>query len=120
MQGPIGRQQPLVSGSRAINGYVNTVWTLGHWRPLYELLLSGTGIGVLLMPAAADALVAGQLQRVLPEYEMPRLPIRLLHPKVNRTSEKTRQIVAFLKQELQFEVFPDTAHSSASGQFGEA
>lgn len=79
---------------------VNVVWTVGHWRPLIALLLSGAGIGVLQVPAGAQALSAGQLKRVLPEYQAPGFRLRMLYPRNDTTSEISKRLIDFLRAEL--------------------
>nr|WP_237179713.1 LysR family transcriptional regulator [Paraburkholderia sacchari] len=57
---------------------IRTVIKTTHWRPMYELVSSGLGLGVLEAPAVKDALETGRLVRVLPQYEMPALALNLL------------------------------------------
>lgn len=93
---------PLTRQDETLRFPINTVWTVSTWRPLRALLLAGAGIGVLQMPSCTDALAAGQLKRILPEYEIPGFNLRLIYPKANPIPERTLQLMMFLKSELQF------------------
>lgn len=93
---------PLRRAGEIFQAEINTVWTVSNWRPLHALLLSGAGIGVLQVPACAEALAAGQLKRLLPQFEVPGYRLRLLYAKSDVISERTRQLVAFLREELKF------------------
>ena len=92
----------LLHGGERVRVPVSTAWTVSNWRPLHALLLAGAGIGVLQVPACAEALAAGQLKRILPQYEVPGFRLRLLYERREPPSEITTQLVPFLKEELQF------------------
>lgn len=93
---------PLQRQGRAFDAPIQTAWTVSHWRLLYTLLLGGGGIGVLQMPTCADALVAGQLKRLLPQYEVPGFRLRLLHPSTQTATPEAMQLLVFLREEFQF------------------
>ncbi|MFT4001401.1 MAG: LysR family transcriptional regulator [Rhizobium sp.] len=93
---------PLRRRGDVIAAPIKTVWTVSHWRPLHALLLAGAGIGVLQLPACAEALAAGQLKRILPQYDVPGFRLRMLHGPTDSTSEVTRRLLVFLRSELQF------------------
>lgn len=92
---------PLTREGEDLEAAINTAWTVSNWRPLHALLLAGAGIGVLQLPACTEALAAGQLKRLLPQFDVPGFRLRLLYGK-NDGSERTRQLVAFLRDALRF------------------
>jgi DNA-binding transcriptional LysR family regulator len=49
-----------------------------HWRPMYELILAGVGIGVIEEPACAAALADRTLTRILPEFTVPPFDLHVL------------------------------------------
>ncbi|AJP56283.1 LysR family transcriptional regulator [Pandoraea vervacti] len=57
---------------------IRTAMTTSHWRPMYDMLRSAAGIGVIKVPAGIDALRDGSLVPVLPGYEVPPLDLHLL------------------------------------------
>jgi DNA-binding transcriptional LysR family regulator len=93
---------PLQSNEQTIHAPVNVLWTVSNWRPLHALLLHGAGIGVLQAPAASEGLASGRLKRLMPQYVVPEFKVRILYPNSDPLPEKTKKIVAFLKQELRF------------------
>ena len=93
---------PLTRDGEDLEASIQTVWTFSNWRPLHALLLAGEGIGVLQLPACTQALAAGHLKRLLPQFEIPGFRLRLLYPKGDAASERTRHAAAFLKDALRF------------------
>ncbi|KVN05969.1 LysR family transcriptional regulator [Burkholderia diffusa] len=71
-----------------------------HWRPVYEWLISGAGIGVLQAPACADALANRTLVRVLPGYSVPGFELHALFPAQRPIPPKTRAALALLKEHI--------------------
>ena len=91
---------PLRRGETEVAADINIAWAVGHWRPRMALLLSGAGIGILQVPVGAEALSSGQLTRILPDYQAPGFPLRLLYPKRDPAGEISRHLVDFLRVEL--------------------
>lgn len=91
---------PLQRRDDMIRVAINTTWTVSNWRPLHSLLLAGAGIGVLQMPSCAEALAAGHLKRVLPDYDVPGFNLRLLYARSEKVPDKTRHLASFLREEL--------------------
>lgn len=90
---------PLLDGvRRIIAAPIRTAMTTSHWRPMYEMVLSGMGLGVVEAPACAQALRAQRLVRVLPEYEVPPLDLNLLVQARRPFPPRVRTIVDALKQ----------------------
>lgn len=75
-----------------------------HWRPMYELLLAGTGIGVVQQPAGMDALSDGRLIRLLPGYEISSIQLNALVPRLQPLPTRTRGVLAFFQEQMK-EVF---------------
>ncbi|WP_213308399.1 LysR family transcriptional regulator [Paraburkholderia sacchari] len=76
---------------------IRTVIKTTHWRPMYELVSSGLGLGVLEAPAVEDALETGRLVRVLPQYEMPALALNLLIQPQRPIPLRVRKVVDTLR-----------------------
>ncbi|MFC4708330.1 LysR family transcriptional regulator [Paraburkholderia caffeinitolerans] len=76
---------------------IQTVIKTTHWRPMYEMVLSGLGLGVLEAPAAKDALETGGLVQVLPQYEMPALALNLLIQPQRPIPLRVRKVVDTLR-----------------------
>ncbi|MFX1677005.1 LysR family transcriptional regulator [Paraburkholderia sp. A2WS-5] len=89
---PVSRDGTLVDSVP-----IRTIVKTTHWRPMYEMVLSGLGLGVLDAPAVKDALEAGRLVRVLPQYEMPALALNLLIQPQRPISLRVRKVVDTLR-----------------------
>lgn len=96
-------QLPLIGARRQsrISVPISVAMSVSHWRPVYELLQSGAGIGVLQEPVCADALAAGRLTRVLPDYTVPGFDLHALIPAARPIPSKTRVFLALLEAHLQ-------------------
>ncbi|MCG5077631.1 LysR family transcriptional regulator [Paraburkholderia tagetis] len=107
-------QLPLTNGTNGTNGTdivdsiaIRTSIKTNHWRPMYEMVLAGVGIGVLEAPAARDAIEHGKLVQLLPHYEVPALALNLLIRPQRPVPVRVRKIVDTLKDYVS-EVFePD-------------
>jgi DNA-binding transcriptional LysR family regulator len=77
---------------------INPVVNMSHWRPVYESLVAGAGIGVLQEPVCAEAISSGRLIRLLPQYTVPGFDLHALF--MRPVSSKTRTIMAALEKEL--------------------
>ncbi|WP_242108933.1 LysR family transcriptional regulator [Luteimonas aquatica] len=88
-----GRAEPLqVPISPAI--------TTSHWRPMYELIMDGAGIGIVQSPGSAKDLADGRLVRLLPDYEVPKFELTAIIPVSRPVPSKVRAIVGLMKQYL--------------------
>lgn len=76
---------------------IQTIIKTTHWRPMYEMVLSGLGLGVLEAPAVKDALETGSLVQVLPQYEMPALALSLLIQPQRPIALRVRKVVDTLR-----------------------
>lgn len=91
----------LVDPQRTIeHAPLSLAWGANHWRPVYELLLAGAGIGVLQEPVCVEALASGQLVRLLPDYTVPGFELNALFPSARPVPPKTRAILALLEKHL--------------------
>jgi DNA-binding transcriptional LysR family regulator len=91
----------LVDSQQAhVHAPIGVAMSMSHWRPMYELLLAGAGVGVLQEPVCADALNDGRLVRLLPEYTVPGFDLNALFTAARPVPSKTRVIMAILEREL--------------------
>jgi DNA-binding transcriptional LysR family regulator len=67
---------------------------------LRDAAISGLGIALLPLFIAEPALTAGQLQRVLPNYQPPGLSIDAMYPVNRHLSAKIRLFIDFLQAQL--------------------
>ncbi|BAX62258.1 LysR family transcriptional regulator [Burkholderia stabilis] len=79
---------------------IRTVMTTSHWRPMFDMILAGGGIGVVQQPACADALALGTLVRILPQYEIPDFALNVLVHAQRPLPPRVRAIVDLLKKEI--------------------
>jgi len=95
-------QLPLIDvGRKPITTPINVAMSLSHWRPVHALLVGGGGIGVLQEPVCAEAMAAGRLIRVLPDYVVPGFDLHALIPATRPIPPKTRAFLALLEAHLQ-------------------
>ena len=76
---------------------IRTAIKTSHWRPMYEMILLGVGIGVLEEPACVEALADGRLVRVLPEFEVLPFDLNVLIQAQRPVPPRVRLILAMLK-----------------------
>jgi DNA-binding transcriptional LysR family regulator len=89
----------LIDGTQSLmTAPISTAVSVSHWRPVYELLLAGAGIGVLQEPVCAPALASGSLIRLLPRYTVPGFDLNALCARP--IPSKTRALLALLEKEL--------------------
>jgi DNA-binding transcriptional LysR family regulator/uncharacterized membrane protein len=98
VQGMFGTDQlPLRHVATVVESVpIRTAIRTSHWRPMYEMILSGTGIGVLEEPACVEALADGRLVRILPGVDLPPLELNLLSQTQREVSTRVRLIVTML------------------------
>ena len=99
VQGMFGTDQlPLRHDATMVEGAsICTAIRTSHWRPVYETILAGVGIGVLEDPACADALAHGRLVRILPRYEVPSFELNMLIQAQRPVPPRVRAIATLLK-----------------------
>lgn len=94
-------QLPLQRAGGALEyARIRTVMTTSHWRPMFDMILAGGGIGVVQQPACADALALGTLVRILPQYEIPDFALNVLVHAQRPLPPRVRAIVDLLKKEI--------------------
>ncbi|TDG09947.1 LysR family transcriptional regulator [Paraburkholderia guartelaensis] len=81
-----------------VTAQIRVVVNISHWRPVYESLLAGAGIGVLQEPVCAQAISSGRLIRLLPQYTVPGFDLHALFTRP--ISSKNRTIMTVLEKEL--------------------
>lgn len=65
---------------------------------MYEMILSGVGIGVLEEPACIDALADGRLVRILPEFEVLPFDLNVLIQAQRPVPPRVRMLVTMLRK----------------------
>ncbi|MFM0153023.1 LysR family transcriptional regulator [Paraburkholderia sediminicola] len=100
VQGMFGTDQlPLRHGATVVESApIRTAIKTSHWRPMYEMILSGAGIGVLEEPACIDALADGRLVRILPEFSVLPFDVNLLIQAQRPMPPRVRMIVTMLRK----------------------
>ncbi|SOF00850.1 transcriptional regulator, LysR family [Burkholderia sp. OK233] len=100
VQGMFGTDQlPLRHMATVVESApIRTAIKTSHWRPMYEMILSGAGIGVLEEPACVDALAAGRLVRILPEFEVLPFDLNVLIQAQRPVPPRVRMIVTMLRK----------------------
>ena len=98
VQGMFGTDQlPLRRMATIVeNAPIRTAIKTSHWRPMYEMILSGVGIGVLEEPACVDALADGRLVRILPQFEVLPFELNVLTQAQHPRPPRVRMIMAML------------------------
>lgn len=76
---------------------IHTAIKTSHWRPMYEMILSGVGIGVLEEPACVDALLDGRLVRILPQFDVLPFELNVLTQAQRPVPPRVRMVVTMLK-----------------------
>ena len=94
-------QLRLMSSSKSVRPTpINVVVSTSHWRPVYELLLNGAGIGVLQEHVCIDALESGRLVRLLPDYTVPGFDLHALLPVTRPVPSKTQVVMKIIEEYL--------------------
>ncbi|MEN5066035.1 LysR family transcriptional regulator [Achromobacter aegrifaciens] len=94
-QVPLTRENGSVAQTR-----IKTAMTVSHWRPMYDLILAGGGIGILQHPACAKALARGRLVELLDGYRVPPLPLNALIPPLRPLPLRVRTVLDLLKRDI--------------------
>ncbi|MBF8741408.1 LysR family transcriptional regulator [Pseudomonas guariconensis] len=79
---------------------ISTHITVSHWRPMFEMLVAGGGIGVLQHPACADALAQGSLVRLLPEYSVQPFTLNILQQPKRPLPQRVETVLAMIKMQF--------------------
>ncbi|SMG58864.1 LysR family transcriptional regulator [Paraburkholderia susongensis] len=67
-----------------------------HWRPMFEMVMAGVGIGVLEAPACKEPVEQGRLVALLQDYEVPPHALNLLIRPQRPVPARVRKIVDIL------------------------
>lgn len=83
---------------------IRTAITSSHWRPMFEMIAAGMGIGIAPVFACAEALKQKELVRVLPSYRVAPLDLNMLvlpqRPYPSRIRAMLELFKATIPQEL--------------------
>ncbi|AYZ63453.1 LysR family transcriptional regulator [Burkholderia multivorans] len=79
---------------------IDIVVSTSHWRPAYEMLVGGAGIGVLQEPVCGDALASGRLVELLPGHTVPGFELHALYPAARPAPAKTQAVMKILEAQL--------------------
>lgn len=82
------------------HGRIQTVMTTSHWRPMFDTIVGGGGIGVVQRPACAQALSRGTLVEILPQYTIPDLPVNVLVRERRTLPPRIAAVISVLKKEI--------------------
>ncbi|HIC7212605.1 LysR family transcriptional regulator [Burkholderia stabilis] len=94
-------QLPLQQERGAVEyARIRTVMTTSHWRPMFDTIAAGGGIGVVQQPACTEALALGKLVRVLPRYVVPDFALNVLVHAQRPLPPRVRAVVDLLKKEI--------------------
>lgn len=94
-------QLPLQGEDKTLEyARIQTVMTTSHWRPMFDTILAGGGIGVVQQPACLNAFAQGRLVEVLPRYTIPAFALNALVQAQRPLPPRVRVIVDLLKQEI--------------------
>jgi LysR family transcriptional regulator, regulator for bpeEF and oprC len=80
-----------------------------------SLLVDGAGIGIVGAYCAGQALVSGQLVRLLPEWSIPPLDVNIVFPSKRGLSPNVRVFVDFIKERLGAPTYDDQPEASSVG-----
>ena len=90
----------FVTDNKKLSVKVNPRLTVTNNDAAIQAALQGFGITRLMSYQIAPHLASGQLQTVLKDYELPRLPIHVLHSEGRQASAKVRTFVDLLVDRL--------------------
>ncbi|AFQ51016.1 LysR family transcriptional regulator [Burkholderia cepacia] len=94
-------QLPLQSDDKTLEyARIQTVMTTSHWRPMFDTILSGGGIGVVQEPACINAVAHGKLVELLPQYTIPDFALHALVQAQRPLPPRVRVVVDLLKKEI--------------------
>ncbi|MCA7997263.1 LysR family transcriptional regulator [Burkholderia metallica] len=79
---------------------IRTIMTTSHWRPMFDTIAAGGGIGVIQQPACADALASGTLVELLPRYALPDFALNVLVHAQRPLPPRVQAVVGLLKQDI--------------------
>lgn len=83
--------------SEPMQAKIHTRCVTSHWRPMFDMILDGVGIGVVQQPGCVEELAAGNLVRLLPQCDIPFFPVTALVPPRKPMPEKFLEIISRLR-----------------------
>lgn len=94
-------QLPLQDEDKTVEyARIQTVMTTSHWRPMFDTIVAGGGIGVVQLPACITAFQHGKLVEILPRYTIPDYALNALVQAQRPLPPRVRAVVDLLKKEV--------------------
>ena len=94
-------QLPLQDEDKTVEyARIQTVMTTSHWRPMFDTIVAGGGIGVVQLPACITAFQQGKLVEILPRYTIPDYALNALVQAQRPLPPRVRAVVDLLKKEV--------------------
>ncbi|MDH1088760.1 LysR family transcriptional regulator [Pantoea brenneri] len=90
----------LVSAQESVSLAVECVFRSNNSHSLTEAIEAGLGIGGIQRLMASEALAAGKLVRILPDYRLPDRYLYAIFPDARFIPQKVRQLVGCFEQRL--------------------
>ncbi len=88
-------QWQFLDGGKRISVTVSPLIRVNSGRPIHNMVLSGRGIGLCLLPSVEQDIENGRLVRVLQEYEAYDRDINVIYPHARHLTAKVRAFVDF-------------------------
>jgi len=76
---------------------IHTAMTTSHWRPMFEMILAGVGMGVVPASACVEGMRSGELVRVLSSHRVPPLELNMLIQPQRPFSPRVRALLELFK-----------------------
>jgi DNA-binding transcriptional LysR family regulator len=94
-------QLPLEHTSGLVESVpIRTAIATNHWRPIYEMVTVGLGIGILEAYACVEVLSDGRLIRVLSQCEVPQSDLHVLIQAQRPVPARVRMVADILQKSL--------------------
>ncbi|WP_022698253.1 LysR family transcriptional regulator [Euryhalocaulis caribicus] len=100
MPGPGGRPRPwqLTRDGRTEKLEPDALVVVNDALTISKLVLGGAGIGALSAYLCGEAILSGYLERLLPDWSLPPLPVSLLFPSGREVSPSVRAFVDYMRE----------------------
>lgn len=90
----------LESGKKRSEVRLRSRMVVNDFDILYEVTLAGNGISSLPIGRCIEAVRAGRLRRVLPDWQSPMTPIQVVYPGTRHHSPKIQRFIELLKMRM--------------------
>jgi DNA-binding transcriptional LysR family regulator len=98
--GPAGSPWAFRDGGRELTVPVSGNLELNHAAPAAEACAAGLGFGRFLSYQVMPYVTQDRLRIVLPEFQVPPLPLSIVYPHASLLPSRTRLFVAWMQKEL--------------------